>query len=155
MNGMSRDSFLMMDLVRALYWVDESLQLAMKERGWKNMSRSQSLILINIASGVHRASTLAANLGVSRQAISQMLAEMQAAGKIDVKPDPEDRRAQRVTFSKESAAERDDAMMILSNIEQELAKRIGKRRMTALREALSMDWGEIPRFNAAGEATVA
>lgn len=80
---MQRPGFLMMDLLRALYWVDEGLQNGLRAHGRRNLSRSQSLVLLNIAFGVHRASVLATNIGISRQAISQMLAEMQKAKLIE------------------------------------------------------------------------
>ena len=134
----------MMDLLRALYWVDEALQAGLRSRGWKNVSRSQSLILVNVALGTQRASTLASNHGVSRQAISQMLADMQKAGLIEVGPDPADGRAQLVTFSRSSSKLRDDATRILQNIERELTDRLGKRRMAGLREALGSEWGAAP-----------
>jgi len=136
----------MMDLLRALYWVDEALQGGLKAHGWKNVSRAQSLILINIASGVHRASALATNLGVTRQAISQMLADMQKSGIIEFQPDPTDKRAQRVIFSEKSATLRDDAMSILREIEWELTRRLGRKRMAALRDALAIEWGAVPEY---------
>ena len=137
----------MMDLLRGLYWIDEALQHGLQAHGWNNVSRSQSLILVNVASGVHRASQLANNLGISRQAISQMLAEMQNNGLLELEPDPTDRRAQRVSFSRRSSRLRDDAMHILESIETELAKRLGKRRMDALREALATSWGTLPELD--------
>lgn len=136
----------MMDLLRALYWVDEGLQNGLKAHGWQNVSRSQSLILLNIAFGVQRASVLASNLGISRQAISQMLAEMQKAKLVEMRADPDDGRAQIVVFSRESASLRDDAMKILAQIEGRLNERVGKRRLAVLREALSMDWGKALEF---------
>lgn len=140
----ARDGFLMMDLLRALYWVDEALQAGLRSRGWENVSRSQSLILINVTLGVQRASALASNLGVTRQAISQMLAEMQKIGLIEMRPDPNDGRAQLVTFSRRSSKLRDDAMRILQNIEKELTSRLGRRRMAGLRDALDGEWGAVP-----------
>jgi DNA-binding MarR family transcriptional regulator len=152
---MARDGFLMMDLLRGLYWIDEALQRGLRAHGWSDVSRSQSLILVNIASGVHRASQLAVNLGVSRQAISQMLSEMQKGGLVELAPDPTDGRAQRVSFSRGSAKLRDDALDILQSIEAELAKRVGKRRMTALRDVLAVDWGALPAFEVAAASNEA
>lgn len=133
--------FLMLDLLRAYYWFDEALQEGLRHKGWGNVTRSQSLILTNIAFGVRRASQLARNLGITRQAISQMLAEMERNGLVQSMSDPTDGRAQIVNFSEKSQSIRDDAMELLRKIETELADRIGKRRFKALTEALSPDWG--------------
>ena len=133
--------FLMMDLLDAFYWVDEALQAGLREHGWDNVTRSQSLILANIAFGVRRASQLARNLGVTRQAVSQMLAEMERKGLVQCMSDPSDGRAQIVNFSEGSQGMRNDAMKLLAQIEAELAERIGQKRFKMLTEALQIDWG--------------
>jgi DNA-binding MarR family transcriptional regulator len=141
---MATPRFLMIDLLRAVYWFDEALQAALAARGWNSVTRSQSLVLCNIAAGIDRASQLARNLGVSRQAMSQMLSEMRAQGLVVMKPDRTDRRAQVVGFSEDSAPIRDDAMRILRLIEDELATHLGSRRFEALVNAVRVDWGPPP-----------
>lgn len=136
-----QNSFLMLDLLRAWYWVDEGLQNGLKSKGWDKLRRSQSLILVNIAFGVGRPSELARNIGMSPQAISSLLAHMQQHGLIDVKEDPQDRRAQIVTFSTSSEPRRGDAQMILDRIEDTLRKRLGAERFDTMCEALRIDWG--------------
>jgi len=131
----------MMDLLRAYYWFDEALQAGLKQHGWGDVTRSQSLILSNVAFGVRRASQLAKNLGVTRQAISQMLTEMERKELIAMTADPSDGRAQIVNFSTRSRGIRDDAMKILGTIEGRLADQLGKKRFDALTEALARDWG--------------
>ena len=133
--------FLMMDLLSAFYWMDEALQTGLKQRGWGHVTRSQSLILANIAFGVRRASQLARNLGVTRQAISQMLAEMERKGLVRSMADPSDGRAQIVSFSEDSQRIRNDAMELLLQIEDELQARIGKKRVREMAAALRADWG--------------
>lgn len=135
---------LMIDLLSAVYWFDEALQAGLAARGWSQVSRIQSLVLANVASGVNRAVQLAKNLGVSRQSMSQTLADMEAHGLIDIAPDPTDKRARVVTFSAKSGPLRDDAVMILKVIEDTLASRIGAPKVEALRDAASSDWGESP-----------
>lgn len=135
---------LMIDLLSAVYWFDEALQAGLKAHGWSEVTRGQSLVLANIAAGVNRAVHLARNLGVSRQAMSQTLAEMEARGLVAVSRDPDDRRAMIVTFSPDSGAIRDDAVRVLRTIEEALASRIGAKRMEAVRGAMAEDWGPSP-----------
>jgi len=146
---------LMVDLLSAVYWFDEALQAGLTAKGWSQVTRVQSLVLANIASGVHRATQLARNLGVSRQAISQTLAEMETRGLISMTLDPEDRRALIVDFSESSTAIRDDARHILKTIEATLAKRIGKSELKALKDATSADWGPSPVDEVAAKAVSA
>lgn len=131
------NSLLMMDLMRAYYWFDESLRARLLQRGWGAVARSQSLVLANVANGVTRASRIAENLGVSRQAMSQLLAEMTEKGLIEIIPDPQDRRAQKVAFAPAGEAIRQDAQQILRDLEAEMEGVVGKAAMQTLRVALA------------------
>ncbi len=130
------NTLLMLDLMRAFYWFEDGLRSRLAALGWTNVTRSQSLVLTNIANGVTRASHIAANLGVSRQAMSQLLGEMIASGLVEVEPDPADRRAQRVQFAPAGEGIREAAQKILRDLEQEMERGVGKNRMDGLRVAL-------------------
>lgn len=135
---------LMMNLMSALYWFDEALQSRLQAQGRPDISRSQSLLLANIAAGEQRAARLAKSLGVSRQAISQMLADMEASGLIQVTADEEDRRARVVRFHPDADDLRKVAREVLQDLEEELGRRIGAKALGNLRTALRMDWGPSP-----------
>lgn len=141
---------LMMNLMSALYWFDEALQSHFQAQGRARVSRAQSLLLANIAAGEHRATRLARNLGVSRQAISQMLSDMEAAGLVSVGPDPADRRARIVSFHPAAEELREVARQVLADLEAELGRRIGADVLDQLRAALQADWGPSPLAGTAG-----
>lgn len=130
-------SLLMLDLVRTVYWFDEQLQARLAERGWRRLNRTQSLVLVNLANGESRSSRIAEHLGVSRQAISQLLLEMAQADLIELVPDPADRRARVVRFSPRAHAFRDDAQLILRALEDELQTMAGAGVVDAMRTGLS------------------
>ena len=130
------NSLLILDLMRAFYWFDEQLRTRLAQRGWPGITRSQSLVLVNVANGVVRPSVIASNLGVSRQAMSQLLGEMSQAGLIDIVPDPDDRRAQRVVFSSLGGPIREAASSILRDLEAQLAGAAGRNAVLGLRAAL-------------------
>jgi DNA-binding MarR family transcriptional regulator len=136
--------YLMIHLLQAVYWFDEALQSHMKAKGWRQFDRTRSMLLTNIAAGEHRASRIARNLGVSRQAISQMLREMAATGLVEVTVDPADKRARLVRFSPSFAPVGDAGKQTLEALERELERRIGAAGVRALRAALTADWGEPP-----------
>lgn len=142
---MVRQDVLMMNLVLRTYWFDEALQAKLESLGYPGVGRTQSLLLANIAGGEHRAIRLARNLGVSRQAISQILADLEAREIITVTTDPDDRRARIVDYHPRATELRKAAAGILHELEQTLAERIGKDRLEALRDGLSADWGEPPK----------
>ena len=68
--------YLIGTLAYALYWVDESLQASLEAAGWARMNRSRSMIMLNVTAGINRPADIARNLGVSRQAIHQILQGM-------------------------------------------------------------------------------
>ena len=68
---------LMRGLLRAYYWMDESLQNGLQQAGYQPRTRTQTMILINISNGITRAAELARVLGVSRQAIQQQINELE------------------------------------------------------------------------------
>ncbi len=140
--------YLMMNLLSALYWFDEALQAALKEAGIPNVTRAQSMLIANISAGEHRATRIARNLGVTRQAISLMLGELEARGIVEIVPDPDDRRARIVRFADEANETRRAASKILHYLELKLVERVGLPAYHGLRDALRMDWGDPPKVPA-------
>lgn len=130
-------SLLILDLMRAFYWFDEQLRARLAERGWTGITRSQSLVLANVANGVTRPSRIAEHLGVTRQAMSQLLGEMASRGLVDLVPDPDDARAQRVASAAAGVTIREAARAILRDLEQELEQRVGAKAMAGLRVVLA------------------
>jgi DNA-binding MarR family transcriptional regulator len=137
--------YLMMNLLSAVYWFDEALQIALKEAGIPNVSRAQSMLIANISAGEHRATRIARNLGVTRQAISLMLSELEMRGIVELVPDPDDRRARIVRFAEEANVTRRAAAKALHFLELKLVERIGLPASHGLRDAMRMDWGDPPR----------
>lgn len=142
------------DLLNATYWFDDAFQVNLEAMGFERTSRAESFVLLNIAGGEQRAIEIARNLGMSRQAISQILQEFESRGWITVAPDPTDRRARIVGFS-ESFAERGEmCSQIINGIVRELEDRIGKPMVDAIRAAVGRRWGDPPRLNLARPATL-
>lgn len=141
-----QNPILLVELLKGVYWIDDGLQLNLKARGLDKFvtTRAQSLLIANIAAGENRASRLAKNLGVTRQAISHMLNVMQERGIVEIETDSHDRRAQIVKFNPAWIPMRDAAREIRAGLEAELAKRIGKDAYEALTKAVSADWGKPP-----------
>ena len=134
---------LMRGLLRAYYWMDESLQNGLQRAGYKPRTRTQTMILIHISNGVTRAAELARALGVSRQAIQQQINDLEADDLVTQIPDPTDKRANRIVFSERGAQLINQALETLRGAEQTLAMRLGYDNVSALRRALMADWGPV------------
>jgi DNA-binding MarR family transcriptional regulator len=129
-------------LMRAFYWVDESLQRSISEQGGPTITHSQSMVILAVWEGITRPSAIAEYMGVSRQAIHQSLQELVRLNVVELVPDPSDGRAKLVQLSKTGGPLREIASGILKGMERELEARIGKRRVKNLWDALAVDWGE-------------
>lgn len=79
---------------------------------------------------------LARKVGVTKQAVSQTLAELVEHGVVELVPDPEDRRAKRARFTKKGADAIAHGLSVLAGIERELAAKIGPAEMGVLNEVL-------------------
>ncbi|MFG1376013.1 MarR family winged helix-turn-helix transcriptional regulator [Xanthobacter autotrophicus] len=142
---MSADiSPLLPKLLRATYWFDEALRMSQEAQGQVPVTKTQALLLINIALGERRPVRLARALGVTKQAVSLMLAELSASGRIAITPDPEDARASLVGFSPSGRDELTFIFETLCALEDHLATVIGRDRMEVLRTAFEIDWGPPP-----------
>lgn len=87
---------------------------------------------------------LARLMGVSTPAIHQMVHHLVALGLLEVAPNPRSGRSKLVLLTPEGLARRRQALELLADLEDELAHRIGRRRVTGLRDALEQDWGDPP-----------
>jgi DNA-binding MarR family transcriptional regulator len=79
---------------------------------------------------------LARRLEISKQAVSQTLAEMSEAGVVELSADPQDGRAKLVRLTARGAASIAHGLSVLEALERELASEIGEPRMRALHDAL-------------------
>jgi DNA-binding MarR family transcriptional regulator len=140
----------LLNLLKCVYWFDDALQDNMSAQGFPRATRAMSFILLNVAHGEYRATKIAKNLGISRQAVSQMLNELRDRGMLRMRVDPSDKRSQIVDFSPRFTEMGSACAEVLAQVERELARRIGMRSFEAMRRALCADWGPPPMI---GELT--
>lgn len=138
-------------LVRATNWFDEALRAFQERQGQSPVSRAQAMLLINIALGERRPVRLARTVGLTKQAVSLMLADLNKSGRLTITTDPDDARASLVDFSPSGRIELENVFEALEQLESHLADLIGEDRMAVLRAALEMDWGAPPVLLLGGE----
>jgi DNA-binding MarR family transcriptional regulator len=85
-----------------------------------------------------RASVLAERAGISKQAVGQLIAELEASGYVTRQPDPQDGRAATIVFTDLGWRLLRDSYNLKLEIEAEYSAILGERRMKALRDALKM-----------------
>ncbi len=84
-----------------------------------------------------RIGALAAKLGITKQAVSKVVADMAEQGIVELIPDPRDARGRLVRFTARGADAIQHGLGILAGLEAELATTVGARRMNELRRTLS------------------
>ena len=83
-----------------------------------------------------RAAEIARDAGLTRQAIAQVLAELQQLGIVVQAPDPTDARAKIVRYTAFGTRGYRQAMAVFSEIEHGHAERLGARRIAQLKADL-------------------
>jgi DNA-binding MarR family transcriptional regulator len=84
-----------------------------------------------------RVSDLSQRLGISKQAVSQLVDDLEAWGIVIRAPDPDDARARRVTWTERGRQGLLDGLTHLGKLEVELEGVIGRERMAALHADLA------------------
>jgi DNA-binding MarR family transcriptional regulator len=139
---------LMREALRAFYWLDDSLQTIFAEHGWPKQSHAQSMVVLALGEGINRPVDIARHLGISRQAVHQMLTIMSKRGMIMITQDPNDRRNSIVDFSPSAKKIRKEANTIMLQLEQLVSQRLGPVTFEALVDALNADWGPAVKSSA-------
>jgi DNA-binding MarR family transcriptional regulator len=132
---------LLLSLLQGFYWCDEGLQNYLRARGWPSVTRSQSMVMANVALGVRRPSEIARRLGVSRQAIHATIAQMTELGIVELVDDPTNGRVKIVATTAQGDAMRADAQNAMVLMGQALSERLGRTNVLKTAHLLHEDWG--------------
>jgi DNA-binding MarR family transcriptional regulator len=132
---------LLLGLLQAFYWCDESLQNYLRSRGWPEVTRPQSMVMAHLVLGVNRPSDIARNMGVSRQAIHATINQMVELGIVELADDPSNGRVKVVTPTNLGETMRADSQQAMVVQAEELAQRLGEADLRKLTEILSRAWG--------------
>lgn len=140
--------YLIVSLLQGFYWFDSGLQSFLRSRGWPTLTHSQSMVMMNIATGTTRPVEIARNLGISRQAVHITLSQIAELGMIRFTDDPTDRRTKIVVLTEIGEPMRRDAQEAVTIMTKRLAERIGQPQLAGLIGACMQDWGTPIDFEA-------
>ena len=89
-----------------------------------------------------RQTELARRMGVSKQAVHQLVVELVGFGVLEQVRDPSDKRALLVRFTPRGARSLFDGLAVLNALEADMREELGRARMSALHDALERlnDW---------------
>lgn len=121
-------------------WFDDALRAAQADRLGLDITSAQSLLFAELAFAGSRQADLARNLGVTRQAVNELVRGLERQGLVHLVSDPSDRRAKLVRPTARGRQSIGVAMEVFADLESRLESAIGDTRVGQLREILSADW---------------
>jgi len=122
---------------------EEALRRVSSKEGTPRMRRSHTQLLPHLDLDGTRIGDLAERLGISKQAVSELVDDLEAVGVVVRGPDPDDARARRVSFTPAGLAGLMRGLAELRAFEEELAAAVGRTTMKQLHEALVKVLGEV------------
>lgn len=114
---------------------------AMVEAGHAWFTPSRATLLGFVPRKGLRQSELIARMGISKQAVQQLVDGLEAEGVVERVPDPDDKRGRILRHTPKGRAALDDADRIKAEIETRYRARLGEDRFRLLFDAL----GEVGR----------
>jgi DNA-binding MarR family transcriptional regulator len=84
-----------------------------------------------------RPSDLAVQIGITKQAMNDLLRQLEDRGYLELQPDPNDRRAKRITLTKRGVALADLTRNAAQQVANEWSQAVGQKRFDALRKTLA------------------
>ena len=105
-------------------------------RGWE-LRPVHNHVLRHLDREGTRASEIAERSGLTRQAITQIVDELEEVGVVLREPDPEDGRAKRIVYSPEAMVAFDEGQRLIVEIERRWKRELGAERWSLLKTALS------------------
>jgi DNA-binding MarR family transcriptional regulator len=124
-------------LLEAFRVVDAQVNEALEARGASDLSpRRATAILLIDKKGV-RLTDLAARAGITKQAMMQVVNDLDRMGLVIRAPDVRDARAKMVRLTTRGQAERAEAAKAVAAAEQRIRRKLGAARYDALRRSLA------------------
>jgi DNA-binding MarR family transcriptional regulator len=83
-----------------------------------------------------RLTDLSESSGLTKQAVGEVVADLEELGYVERAPDPDDGRAKLIKLTERGGEARQTALSIFAEIKREWAERFGSERIAAMREVL-------------------
>lgn len=112
------------------------LDRALSAAGLTGVRSAQGRLFLTIDPDGTRQSVLAERAGMTKQAMGEQVRRLQTLGYVELVPDPDDRRAQLVQLTERGWRGVEVAETVITEFDQWLDGRIGRRRVEGLRETL-------------------
>lgn len=107
--------------------------LSSREHG---LTPAQVAVVLHLGSEGTRLGAIATKVGTTKQAVGQVVDQLEGLGYVERAPDPADARARLVRPTKKGATLVAEAKQVSAGIRRDWKKRLGADRLAALEDAL-------------------
>ncbi|MFJ2550642.1 MarR family winged helix-turn-helix transcriptional regulator [Microbacterium sp. NPDC087591] len=107
------------------------------DAGYTDLRMRHSMLFEALPAEGARVTTLAAQLGMTPQAMGELVDELESSGYVQRSGDPKDRRARLVMFTTKGRTAFDQAFVILSDMESAYAAKVGAAAYATARSVLA------------------
>jgi DNA-binding MarR family transcriptional regulator len=121
----------------ALRSFEDALTEELNERGDPGIRPAHSAVFAHLHQGPATASELARRAGMTRQSMGELVADLEAKGYVERRPDPTNRRRRVVALTKSGQRVDRVADAVIAAIERRYACELGRDGFAALKDALA------------------
>ena len=123
-------------LARARDITIEMLHRRLDDEGFEGIRYRHGSVFRFIDPAGSRLTALAARSGLTKQAIGEVVDELERLGYVERTADPNDRRAKIIRLTERGAEAQNGAARILGDVEQQWAQHLGQEQIDMLRRTL-------------------
>ena len=124
--------------------IEDAVRADLAQNGFGDVTPAQSALLRNLGEDGSRPSELAAHAGVTRQAITKLVDELERLDLVRRDPDPDDGRGVIVRYTDRGRAGLAIARRRLLALERDYAAQVGADRWAEVRSTLETLFGDDP-----------
>jgi DNA-binding MarR family transcriptional regulator len=124
-------------LIKTARLLNERAAARAREQMGTGLRPSHLAVFAHVDFDGTRLSTIAERMGISKQAVGQLVGVIEDAGMLERAPDPTDGRARLVRFTKAGRQSLLDGLAVLAAVDDELRATMGERVMDTLHSSLT------------------
>jgi DNA-binding MarR family transcriptional regulator len=106
-------------------------------RGHTDTTAAHNSVFATLDLQGRRTSDMAAQSGITRQSMGEVVRDMAALGLVEMRPDPTDRRAKLVAWTDRGLAQAREGYAHIRDVEQRFSEEFGEREYAQVKDVLA------------------
>lgn len=126
-----------------LSWCEDRHLELVAAAGFDDVRRAHNTVFAHVPGDGIRLTELAWRAGISKQAMGELVTDLEAKGYFRRVPDPEDGRAKLIVWADRGMAAHEATVRAFARLERELAASVGDDRLEDLRATMTSLFGRL------------